>query len=245
VKSRVVLITGASGGLGQVLAVECARAGATIVAHYHDHQMQAEAVTSRIREWGGLATAVQADVTDMSRVESMVHNVVDRFGRVDILVNNAGITRDAISWKPAEESWSEVLRVNLTGAFLCAKAVLPVMRQQQWGRIINISSVVAQTGMPGTAAYAASKAGLAGLTKTLAREAAPKGVTVNCLALGYFRVGLIRTVSRELRDQIVSQIPLGRLGEPEEVAHAVRFLCDDRAAYITGQVLNVNGGLYM
>jgi 3-oxoacyl-[acyl-carrier protein] reductase len=231
--------------LGRVLAPELGKEGASIAVHYLHNETAAAAVVKVVEECGAAAIKVQADVTQAVQVESMVRTVVDRFGRVDVLVNNAGVSRDAMSWKLGEDQWAEVLGVNLTGAFLCAKAVLPVMREQQWGRIINISSVVAQTGMPGTVAYAASKAGLVGMTKTLARETAHKGITVNCLALGYFRVGLIASLSPEVRDEILSQIPVGRLGEPEELVHAVRFLCDERAAYITGQVLNINGGLYM
>ncbi len=242
---KVAIITGASGGMGRVLAVELGEAGASVVIHYLTNEEAASRLVSKIRERGGKATRVQADVTNPSEVESMVRRTLDTFGRVDILINNAGINRDAISWKMDERAWSQVLEVNLTGAFLCAKAVLPTMRQQQWGRIINISSVVAQIGVPGAAAYAASKAGLIGLTKTLAREVIRKGITVNCLALGYFSAGLMLTLAPEIQDRILSQIPMGRLGEPEEVTHVVRFLCDERASYITGQVISINGGLYM
>jgi len=244
-QGKVAIITGASGGIGQVLAAELGEAGASVVVHYLTNEEAAARLVSRIRERGGKATKAQADVTNPSEVESMVHTVLDTFGRVDILINNAGINRDAISWKMDERTWIQVLEVNLTGAFLCARAVLPAMRSQQWGRIINISSVVAQIGVPGAVAYAASKAGLIGLTKTLAREVIRKGITVNCLALGYFKAGLMLTLAPDLQETILSQIPMGRLGEPEEVAHTVLFLCDERASYITGQVISINGGLYM
>lgn len=242
---KIVIITGASGGLGRVLSLEFGRAGATVVAHYHANRGSALSVVEEVEAGGGTAVALQADITDSTQVNAMTQQVLDRFGRIDVLVNNAGISRDGISWKLAEEQWSEVLDVNLNGAFLCTRAVLPAMRAQQWGRIVSISSVVGQAGMPGTASYAASKAGLIGMTKTIAREVARKGITVNCLSLGYFSVGLIMTLSAEVREAVVAQIPMGRLGEPGEVAHAVRFLCDERAAYITGQVLNINGGFYM
>ncbi|MBC8262798.1 MAG: 3-oxoacyl-ACP reductase FabG [Anaerolineales bacterium] len=244
-QGKVAIITGASGGIGQVLAAELGEAGASIVVHYLTNEEAASRLVSKIREDGGKAMKSRADVTNSSEVESMVHRALDTFGRIDILVNNAGINRDAISWKMDERAWSQVLGVNLTGAFLCAKTVLPAMRRQQWGRIINISSVVAQIGVPGAAAYAASKAGLIGLTKTLAREVVRNNITVNCLALGYFSAGLMLTLAPELQETILSHIPMRRLGQPEEVAHTVRFLCDERASYITGQVLSINGGLYM
>jgi len=244
-QGKVAIVTGASGGLGQVLATELGRAGASVVVHYCNNEPEASHVTDQVIACGGRAIKAHADVTNASEVEAMAQRTLDAFGRVDILINNAGVSRDAMTWKMEQETWSQVVGVNLTGAFLCVRAVLPAMRKQEWGRIINISSIVAQTGMPGTAAYAASKAGLIGLTKTVAREVVRKGITVNCLALGYFSAGLMLTLPPDVQQAILAQIPMGRLGDPQELFHAVSFLCDERAAYITGQVLSLNGGLYM
>lgn len=244
-QGRVAIVTGASGGLGQVLATELGKAGACVVVHYCTNEPGASHVADQVVAGGGKAIKARADVANESEVEAMVRLTLDTFGRVDILINNAGVSRDAMAWKMEQATWSQVMEVNLTGAFLCTRAALPVMRKQEWGRIINISSIVAQTGMAGTAAYTASKAGLIGLTKTIAREVARKGITVNCLALGYFSAGLMLTLPPDVQQAILVKIPMGRLGDPQELVHAVRFLCDERAAYVTGQVLSLNGGLYM
>jgi len=244
-KGKVAIITGASGGLGRILASELCRFGASVIVHYLTNKKMAEDLVGKINERGGEAISIMADVTNEKDVLSMIQMTMSTFGKIDILINNSGISLDAISWKLGYEEWKKVLNVNLNGAFLCSKAVLPDMRRRKWGRIINISSVVAQIGVPGTSGYAASKAGLFGLTRTLAREVINKGITVNCLSLGYFNTGLIDTLDPSSQQSLIEQIPAGRLGKPEEIAFAVRYLCDDLAGYVTGQVLNINGGLYM
>ena len=242
---RVALVTGATGGLGQHFVTALASEGAAVVVHYKSKQQKAQDMVHRLHSVEANAIAVRADVGVEKDVQQMVKETIESFGRIDILINNAGISRNAISWKMSSTMWHEVLKVNLTGVFYCAKAVLPYMRKAEWGRIINMTSVVAQVGVPGTAAYAASKAGIIGLTKTVAREVITRGITVNCLALGYFREGMFLTLSEDTQQAIVSQIPMGRLGEPSEVVSAIKFLCSEEAGYITGQVINLNGGLYM
>lgn len=244
-QNRVAIITGAAGGLGQGIAMGLAQAGATIVVNYRQSEETAGRLVEAIGALGRNALAVHADITDESQVTAMVQQTLDAFGHIDILINNAGVSRDAVSWKMSLETWQEVLNTNLTGAFLCTKAVVPAMRRTQWGRIVNISSIVCQMGVPGTAAYSASKAGLIGLTKTTAREVIRQNITVNCLALGYFDAGMMLSLSSEVQQQVIAQIPMGRLGKVEEIVHAIRFLCDEKAGYITGQVLGINGGYYM
>jgi 3-oxoacyl-[acyl-carrier protein] reductase len=185
------------------------------------------------------------DVSNEDNVKEMVNNAIERFGTIDILINNAGIFKDAITWKMEKSAWDEVISTNLTGAFLCAKHVLPIMRARGWGRIVNISSIVGQVGVPGTCNYAAAKSGLFGLTKTIARECANKNITVNCVALGYFESGMNLRLPEEIRNNILNQIPMKRFGKPEEAASLVLFLCTEEAGYITGQIIHVNGGLYM
>ena len=244
-EGKVALVTGASGGLGYHFSWGLAQDGARVVIHYHRNADQAGKLKAELLARGYDAMTVQADVSQEDDVQCMVDRVRMTFGAVDILVNNAGISRDGVTWKMNERTWDDVLLVNLKGPFLCSKAVLPAMREKRWGRIINITSVVAQMGVPGTPAYTASKAGLIGFTKTLAREVATKGVTVNCLALGYFDVGLLHRLSDEVQQRILTQIPMRRFGDPAEVVHALLFLCHEHAGYITGEVINLNGGIYM
>ncbi len=242
---KVALVTGSSGGLGRHIALSLAREGAHVGLVYHEHRAAAEALQQDIEAGGQQALVIQADVASEPEVERMVQAVLERFGTIDVLINNAGISLDGVSWKLPKEAWQQVLDVNLTGTFLCAKHVLPTMRARQWGRIVNVTSVVGQRGVPGTAAYAASKAGLIGLTKTLAREVATKHITVNALALGYFDAGLLRTVPEPVLAQLVKDIPVGRFGSMDELTWAIRFLCAPQASYMTGEVLNLNGGYYM
>lgn len=244
-EDRVAIVTGATGGLGRHIVRGLGDAGATCVIHYAHRAREASALEEELRAMGLRAMSCRADVADEPEVQRMVSGVIDAFGRVDILINNAGISRDGLSWKLEASAWSEVLATNLTGSFHTIKAVLPHMRGAEWGRIINISSVVSQVGVPGTAAYAASKAGLAGLTRVVAGEVAAKQITVNCLALGYFNAGLIETLTPEARQAVTGQIPVRQLGEPDAVAQAIRYLCSDGAAYLTGQVIHLNGGLFM
>lgn len=231
--------------MGKCLARAMGDSGAQVVINYRHREKEAQALVAELEEDGRRAIAVRANVAEESEVDSLVAQTVETFGRVDILINNAGISRDGLSWKVSSEDWHEVLNVNLTGTFYATRAVLPHMREARWGRIVNISSVVAQMGVAGAAAYSASKAGIMGLTRTVAIEAAPRNITVNCLALGYFDVGLIDGLSPEAQEKIVDQVPVGQLGKPEAVVETVRYLCLEEVSFVTGQVINVNGGLFM
>lgn len=244
-KDRVALVTGASRGIGRAVALELAEAGAHVVVNYAGSEGAALEVAERIRAKGREALLVRANVASADDVEAMVKQVLDHFGRVDILVNNAGITRDNLVMRMKDEEWDEVLAVNLKGAFLCAKAVARPMMKQRYGRIVNISSVVALRGNAGQANYVAAKAGLIGLTKTLARELASRGITVNAVAPGFIVTDMTAKLGDDVREALLAQIPLGAFGRPEDVAKAVRFLASDDAAYITGQVLCVDGGMAM
>jgi 3-oxoacyl-[acyl-carrier protein] reductase len=240
---RVALVTGASRGIGRAIARQLARQGAAVVAAAREDH--AAGVASEIVAAGGNAQAAAVDVTDEASVAALVAAVVDRWGRVDVLVNNAGIARDQLLLRMKRADWDAVLATNLTAAFTCSQAVLKPMIRQRSGRIINISSVVGQTGSAGQANYAASKAGLVGFARALAREVASRGITVNVVAPGYIETDMTGALSDENRREWAAQIPLGRLGTPDDVAAAVCFLASDEAAYITGQVLAVNGGMYM
>ena len=240
---RVAVVTGASRGIGRAVARELATTGVSVLAGARDQH--ADAVAAEITAGGGTAHAVSVDVTDAASVRRMIGTALDRFGRVDILVNNAGIARDQLLVRMKRDEWDAVLATNLTAAFTCAQAALRPMLKQRFGRIINISSVAGQMGNAGQANYAASKAGMIGMTKSLAREVASRGITVNVVAPGMIDTEMTRAVMQASSEAWVSKIPLGRVGTPEEVAAAVGFLASDKAAYITGQVVGVNGGLYM
>lgn len=243
-KGKVAVITGASRGIGRSIALALAAEGARIVAVDLD-QAATEAVVAELKSQGAEAVAVVGNVTVAADAEKMVESAVASFGRVDILVNNAGITRDGLLIRMKEEEWDAVLTVNLKGAFLCTKAVSRVMTKQRSGRIINIASVVGQMGNAGQANYCASKAGLIGLTKSNARELAKRNITVNAVAPGFIVSAMTDAMPEKAREEMAAQIPLERLGSPEDIAGAVVFLASERAGYITGQVLAVNGGLYM
>ncbi len=240
---RIAIVTGASRGIGRAVARHLAGAGAMVVlAARGEH---AGPVVEEIRAAGGRAEGTSVDVTDRAALSQMIMAAIDRLGRVDILVNNAGIVRDQLVMRMKREAWDEVLSTNLTAAFTCSQAVLRSMLRQRSGRIICISSVVGQSGNAGQANYAASKAGLIGFAKALAREVASRGITVNVVAPGLIDTDMTAAISTEARAAWAAQIPLGRLGTPSDVAAAVCFLASDEASYITGQVLGVNGGLYM
>ena len=243
-KGKVAVITGASRGIGRSIALALAAEGARIVAVDLD-QAATEAVVAELKSQGAEAVAVVGNVTVAADAEKMVESAVASFGRVDVLVNNAGITRDGLLIRMKEEEWDAVLTVNLKGAFLCTKAVSRVMTKQRSGRIINIASVVGQMGNAGQANYCASKAGLIGLTKSNARELAKRNITVNAVAPGFIVSAMTDAMPEKAREEMAAQIPLERLGSPEDIAGAVVFLASERAGYITGQVLAVNGGLYM
>ena len=243
-KGKVAVITGASRGIGRSIAMALAAEGAKIVAVDLD-LTSTEAVVAELQGQGAEAMAVVGNVTVAADAEKMIDAAVERFGRVDILVNNAGITRDGLLIRMKEEEWDAVLTVNLKGAFLCTKAVSRVMTKQRSGRIINIASVVGQMGNAGQANYCASKAGLIGLTKSNARELARRNITVNAVAPGFIVSAMTDAMPDKAREEMAAQIPMERLGSPEDIANAVVFLAAERSGYITGQVLAVNGGLYM
>lgn len=244
-KNKIAIITGSSRGLGRVIATELAREGARVVINYLKNEDAAKEVSREIQALGSEALVIKADVSLEQDAKKLVDATLTKFGTVDILVNNAGISKDAVSWKMDSSVWDEVIKTNLYGVFNCSKAVLPHMREKKQGRIINISSVVGQMGVVGTSSYTASKAGIIGLTKTIAKEVANRGITVNTLVLGYIKEGMLLTLPKNIQDIILSQIPLGRFGEPIEVAKSVLFLCSDGAGYITGQAININGGIYV
>jgi len=240
---HVAIVTGASRGIGRAVARRLGAAGVAVVAAAREQH--AEEAVSEIRGDGGRAIAVSVDVTDTARIDSVVHTALAEFGRVDVLVNNAGIVRDRLALRMTQTDWDTVVTTNLTGAFNFARAVLRPMLKQKSGRIISIGSVVGQMGNPGQANYAASKAGLVGFSKALAREVASRGVTVNVVAPGMIETDMTAGLEDSSRSAMLTQIPLGRLGSVDDVAAAVCFLASDEAAYITGHVLAVNGGMYM
>ena len=240
---RVAFVTGASRGIGRAIAARLAANGAIVVAAARgDH---AQATVDAIRSAGGQAEAVSLDVTDAVAAEAAIADTVQRHSRVDILVNNAGITRDQLMLRLKREDWDAVLATNLTSAYTLTQAVLKPMIRQRSGRIVCISSVVGQSGNPGQANYAASKAGLIGFAKAVALEVASRSITVNVVAPGMIETDMTSAVAEKAREAMLARIPLGRLGAPDEVAAAVSFLASDEAAYITGQVLAVNGGMYL
>lgn len=241
---RVALVTGASQGIGRACALQLAKAGATVILAARSLEKLAE-VVEEIHLAGGRAEAFALNVADDSSVKACAKAVLMQFGKIEILVNNAGITRDGLSMRMKRPDWDDVLATNLTGAFLLAQAVMPSMLKARWGRIINITSIVGQTGQAGQANYAASKAGLIGLTKSLARELASRTVTVNAVAPGYIETAMTAVLTDEQRSSMTEHIPLGRPGSELDVAHAVAFLASEEASYITGHTLDVNGGLYM
>jgi 3-oxoacyl-[acyl-carrier protein] reductase len=242
-EGRVALITGGSRGIGRAIAMRLAAGGATVVAAARGDN--AAPTAAAIAEAGGRAEAIALDVTDAESVAAAVAGVIERHGRIDILVNNAGITRDQLMLRMKRDDWDAVIATNLTAAFTCIQAVLRPMVKQRSGRIVNVSSVVGQSGNAGQANYAASKAGLIGLTKSLALEVASRSITVNAVTPGLIDTDMTRAISSGAHEEWAARIPMQRLGAPEDVAGAVAFLASDEASYITGHVLAVNGGMYM
>jgi 3-oxoacyl-[acyl-carrier protein] reductase len=242
--SRVALVTGASQGIGRACALKLAKAGARLAVAARNQEKLNELV-AEIMAAGGEAAAFTLDVADEDQVKPTVKAAIAQFGKIDILVNNAGITRDQLVMRMKRADWDAVLQTNLTSAYLCIQQVIGSMLKQRWGRIINITSVFGQMGQAGQANYSASKAGLIGLTMAIAREVGSRNITCNAVAPGFIETAMTAVLSEELRRTAVQQIPLGRVGSPDDVASAVAFLASDDASYITGHVLNVNGGMLM
>jgi 3-oxoacyl-[acyl-carrier protein] reductase len=241
---RVALITGASQGIGRTCALRLAKDGATVVLAARNQEKLNE-LAAEIITTGGNAAAFPLDVADEDQVKATVKAAIAQFGKIDILVNNAGITRDQLVMRMKRADWDAVLQTNLTSAYLCIQAVISSMLKQRWGRIINITSVFGQMGQAGQANYSASKAGLIGLTMAMAREVGSRNITSNAVAPGFIETAMTAVLSDEFKQTAVKQIPLGRVGTPEDVASAVAFLASEDAAYITGHVMNVNGGMLM
>jgi 3-oxoacyl-[acyl-carrier protein] reductase len=241
---KTALITGSAQGIGKSIAQALAAAGADCIITDVNLE-QAEQTAEELRASGRKAFALKANVADAEEVSAMIQKGIEEFGKIDILVNNAGITRDGLLMRMKDEDWDLVLNINLKGAFLCTRAVARPMMKQRSGRIINIASIVGAMGNVGQANYVASKAGLIGLTKTTARELASRGITCNAVAPGFIDTAMTQALPDDVKENLSAQIPMGKLGSPEDVAGAVCFLASDEAAYITGQVIHVNGGMYM
>ncbi|HJZ46998.1 MAG TPA: 3-oxoacyl-[acyl-carrier-protein] reductase [Roseiflexaceae bacterium] len=244
-KDKVALITGGSRGIGRAIASTLAGAGATVVVNYKGNTAAADGIVHEIAANDGQALAIQADISQSEEVERLFKAVLDRCGKIDILVNNAGITRDTLLLRMKEDDFDAVIDTNLRGVFLCTKAALRPMTKARGGRIINITSVVGLMGNAGQSNYAAAKAGIIGFTKSTAREMASRGITVNAVAPGYIETELTGVLSEQIRTAILENIPLGRLGAPQDVANLVCFLASDAASYITGETITVDGGMVM
>jgi len=229
--SKTILIIGSSGGLGKELSSYFSSRGYKLALHYNQH------------EPAGDFKKYKADITKENQVKKMIENVIFDFGKIDVVINNAGVSKSEMTWKTSSENWEQTLAVNLNGPFYVSKYSVPHMRENGFGRIVFMSSIVAQTGFIGTSAYAASKAGLIGLTRSLAKEVANKNITVNAIAPGYFNAGMINDVTPEIQEMLKKQIPVGDLGKPQEIGALIEYIISDNASYLTGQTLNLNGGL--
>ena len=243
--NKTAIVTGGSRGIGRAIAIELAARGASVLVNFNTNGVAAEEVVLKIVNAGGKAAALPGDVAKVADAQALIKAAIEKFGGLDILVNNAGITRDMLIMMMSEEAWDAVIDTNLKGSFNCSKAAVRHMMKSRSGRIINITSVSGQIGNAGQTNYSASKAGLIGFTKALAREVAGRNITVNAIAAGYVDTEIWAGVPAEMRDAFVKMIPLGRKGAPEEIAYAVAFLASEEAAYITGQVLAVDGGMAM
>ena len=240
---KVAIVTGGGRGIGRAIALKLAEVGATVVINDVGDSTPAEGVAEEIRKMGRESLVVLADISQSTEVTSLVDNTIEKYGKVDILVNNAGITRDQLIMRMSDDEWDMVLGINLKGVFLCSKAVLRPMMKQRWGRIISISSIVGLIGNAGQANYASAKAGIIGLTKTIAKEVASRGITANAIAPGFIDTVMTKQLPEERRQELMNQVPLGFLGTPRDVAEVVAFLASEEARYITGQVVTVDGGI--
>ncbi|EOB9448362.1 3-oxoacyl-[acyl-carrier-protein] reductase [Staphylococcus aureus] len=243
--TKSALVTGASRGIGRSIALQLAEEGYNVAVNYAGSKEKAEAVVEEIKAKGVDSFAIQANVADTDEVKAMIKEVVSQFGSLDVLVNNAGITRDNLLMRMKEQEWDDVIDTNLKGVFNCIQKATPQMLRQRSGAIINLSSVVGAVGNPGQANYVATKAGVIGLTKSAARELASRGITVNAVAPGFIVSDMTDALSDELKEQMLTQIPLARFGQDTDIANTVAFLASDKAKYITGQTIHVNGGMYM
>ncbi|WP_406881660.1 3-oxoacyl-[acyl-carrier-protein] reductase [Staphylococcus aureus] len=243
--TKSALVTGASRGIGRSIALQLAEEGYNVAVSYAGSKEKAEAVVEEIKAKGVDSFAIQANVADADEVKAMIKEVVSQFGSLDVLVNNAGITRDNLLMRMKEQEWDDVIDTNLKGVFNCIQKATPQMLRQRSGAIINLSSVVGAVGNPGQANYVATKAGVIGLTKSAARELASRGITVNAVAPGFIVSDMTDALSDELKEQMLTQIPLARFGQDTDIANTVAFLASDKAKYITGQTIHVNGGMYM
>ena len=232
--TKTILIIGSSGGLGKELTSYFAERGYRLALHYNQHEPTLKS---------GDFKKYKADITKEDQVKKMIEQVISDFGKIDVVINNAGVSKSEMTWKMTSENWDQTLAVNLNGPFYVAKHIVPHMRENGFGRIVFMSSVVAQTGFIGTSAYAASKAGLIGLTRSLSKEVANKNITVNAIAPGYFNTGMINDVTPEIQEILKKQIPVGDLGKPQEIGALIEYIISDNASYLTGQTLNLNGGL--
>lgn len=244
-EDKVALVTGASRGIGREIAISLANEGATVIVNYNGSKEKAEAVVDEIIKAGGKAESIGCSVADFTGVENMISSVTEKYGKIDILVNNAGITRDGLLMKMSESDYDDVISTNLKGTFNCVRHVSRQMLKQRSGRIINISSVVGLSGNAGQANYASSKAGIIGLTKSAAKELASRGITVNAVAPGYVDTEMTQVLSDAVRENVLAQIPMKRMGNTKDIANVVVFLASDMAAYVTGQVLSVDGGMHI
>lgn len=242
---RIALVTGASRGIGRSIAIDLAKQGAFVIVNYSSSPEAAQETLNSIREVGGDGEILKFSVQDSQAVENAFDGIKSRHGKLDILVNNAGISRDGLVLRMKDEEWLQTLAVNLNGAFFCSRAAARLMLKAKWGRIVNISSVVGEMGNAGQVPYVSSKAGLIGMTKSLAKELASRNVTVNAITPGFIETDMTAALDEKLREEHMKAIPLGRYGQAEEVAHLVTFLTSDASAYITGQVIGINGGMYM
>lgn len=242
--NRVAFITGASRGIGRATALKLCRAGFEIAVASPELEKNEE-VASEIRACSGTALTINLNLTSLDSIKAAFARALKEFGRIDVLVNNAGVTRDNLALRMKPDDWNLVMQINLTGAFHCIQQVLQPMIKERWGRIINIASVVGQSGNPGQANYVASKAGMIGLTKALAQEVASRNITVNAVAPGFIETDMTSVLSEDVKNGMLARIPLKRFGKPDDIASAVKFLAGEDAAYITGQVIAVNGGMYM